>query len=123
MKCAVSGREYVVYGYKGKQVRDNIHSHDLVRAFDAFHRWPRPGEVYNMGGSRFSNCSMAEAIVLCERITGRQMNVRHTAENRIGDHIWWIGSVEKFRAHYPEWSLTYDVGRILREIYAACRPA
>lgn len=120
MKCAVSGREYTIYGYKGKQVRDNIHSHDLVRAFDAFHRRPRPGEVYNMGGSRFSNCSIIEAIALCERIAGRRMNVRHSEENRIGDHIWWIGSVKKFLAHYPDWALTYDVPRILQEIYAAC---
>lgn len=120
MKCAVSGREYVIYGYRGKQVRDNIHSHDLVRAFDAFRQAPRSGEVYNMGGSRFSNCSMAEGIALCERITGKKMKVRYTDENRIGDHIWWISSVEKFRAHYPGWSLTYDVPAILEEIFRAC---
>ena len=120
MKCAYSGREYVIYGYKGKQVRDNIHSHDLVCAFDSFHSQPRPGEAYNMGGSRFSNCSMQEAIVLCETITGRRMNVRYMEENRIGDHIWWISSVDKFRAHYPQWSLTYDVRRILEEIHQAC---
>ncbi len=120
MKCAVSGREYVIYGYKGKQVRDNIHSHDLVRAFDAFHAQPRPGEVYNMGGSRFSNCSMQEAISLCEEIAGRRMNVRYVEENRVGDHIWWVGSVAKFREHYPQWALTFDVRRILEEIYKAC---
>jgi len=120
MKCAVSGREYMIYGYKGKQVRDNIHSHDLVRAFDAFHARPRPGEVYNMGGSRFSNCSMQEAIALCESISGRRMNVRYVEENRIGDHIWWVSSVAKFKAHYPAWSLTYDVRHILEEIYQAC---
>lgn len=120
MKCAVSGREYVIYGYKGKQVRDNIHSADLVRAFDAFHAAPRPGEVYNMGGSRFSNCSMAEAIALCETLTGRKMHVRYEETNRIGDHIWWVSSVEKFKAHYPAWRLTYDVPAILREIHAAC---
>ena len=120
MKCAVSGREYVVYGYKGKQVRDNIHSHDLIRAFDAFHRVPRPGEVYNMGGGRFSNCSMQEGIAFCEQIAGRRMTVRYSDTNRIGDHIWWISSVEKFKAHYPDWRLTYDVPAILREIHAAC---
>jgi CDP-paratose 2-epimerase len=125
MKCAVSGREYVIYGYKGKQVRDNIHSQDLVRAFDAIHASPRPGEVYNMGGSRFSNCSMQEAIALCEKLAGRPMNVRYEEANRIGDHIWWISSVSKFRQHYPGWSLTYDVPRILAEIHQACaaRPA
>ncbi len=120
MKCAVSGREYMIYGYKGKQVRDNIHSHDLVRAFDAFRRAPRPGEVYNMGGSRHSNCSMAEAIAICERITGKKMNVRYTRDNRIGDHIWWISSVEKFRSHFPDWRFTYDVPAILEEIFRAC---
>ena len=120
MKCAVSGREYVIYGYGGKQVRDNIHSHDLVRAFDAFHRAPRPGEVYNMGGGRGGSCSMMEAIVLCEKIAGRKMNVRYENENRIGDHIWWISNVGKFRQHFPAWALTYDVPRILREIYTAC---
>ena len=119
MKCAVSGQEYVICGYKGKQVRDNIHSHDLVRAFDAFHHAPRPGEVYNIGGSRFSNCSMMEAIALCETINGRPMKTRYEETNRIGDHIWWISDVSKFKAHYPEWSLTYDVPRILREIHAA----
>ena len=119
MKCAVTGREYTVYGYKGKQVRDNIHSHDLVQAFEAYRCAPRAGEVYNMGGSRFSNCSMAEAIGLCEEIAGRKMNVRYSEENRSGDHIWWISSVEKFRRHYPSWKLTYDVPAILREIHAA----
>jgi CDP-paratose 2-epimerase len=120
MKCAVSGREYVIYGYKGKQVRDNIHSHDLVQAFEAFRQAPRPGEVYNMGGSRFSNCSMAEAIAICETMTGKKMVVKYTDENRVGDHIWWVSSVEKFKAHYPGWRLTYDVPAILKEIYQAC---
>jgi CDP-paratose 2-epimerase len=120
MKCAVSGREYTIYGYKGKQVRDNIHSEDLVRAFDAFAAAPRPGEVYNMGGSRFSNCSMQEAIQLCENIAGKKMNVVYADENRIGDHIWYISSVEKFKSHYPEWTLTHNVPDILGEIYQAC---
>jgi CDP-paratose 2-epimerase len=119
MKCAVSGREYVIYGYKGKQVRDNIHSHDLVRAFEAFRLAPRPGEVYNMGGSRFSNCSMVEAIASCEKLTGKKMVTRYTDDNRIGDHIWWVSSVEKFKAHYPGWSLTYNVPAILEEIFRA----
>ena len=119
MKCAITGSEYTVYGYKGKQVRDNIHSFDLVRAFDAFHAAPRKGEVYNIGGSRFSNCSMKEAVALCEDITGKPMNITHSETNRIGDHIWWISSVEKFKSHYPDWTFTYDVPAILREIYEA----
>jgi CDP-paratose 2-epimerase len=123
MKCAVSGREYVIYGYKGKQVRDNIHSDDLVRAFEAFHAAPRPGEVYNIGGSRFSNCSMKEAIAMCEAIVGRKMNVKYVEDNRIGDHIWWISSVEKFKTHFPGWKLTRDVPAILHEIHKACMVA
>ena len=85
----------------------------------AFHRQPRPGEVYNMGGGRFSNCSVLEAITLCEEIAGRPMAIRASDDNRIGDHIWWISDTGKFQRHYPEWRLTYDVPRILREIYEA----
>jgi len=119
MKCAVGGREYRVFGYGGKQVRDNIHSADLVAAFDEFRRDPRPGEVYNMGGSRFSNCSMKEAISICEELAERKMKLAYVEQNRIGDHIWWISSVEKFKSHYPGWRLTRDVRAILGEIYAA----
>ncbi len=119
MKCAVTGREYVIHGYKGKQVRDNIHCTDLVAAFEAFRRAPRPGEVYNMGGSRFSHCSMREAIAICESIVGRPMNIRYSEQNRIGDHIWWVSNVNKFRTHYPEWRLTWDVPAILKDIYRA----
>ena len=120
MKCAVSGKLYRIYGYKGKQVRDNIHSSDLIAAFDAFYRNPRQGEVYNMGGSRHSNCSMHEAVRMCEEIAGRKMNTVYVDENRIGDHIWWISSVEKFKSHYPDWKFRYNVPRILQEIFTAC---
>jgi CDP-paratose 2-epimerase len=117
MKCAATGSPYTVFGYQGKQVRDNIHSADLIRAFDCFYRNPRSGAVYNMGGSRFSNCSMLEGIELCEQITGRPMNWTYSDANRSGDHIWYISDVSRFRADYPEWSLEYDVKEILREIY------
>lgn len=120
MKCAVTGRQYKIFGYQGKQVRDNIHSADLIAALDAFHQAPRCGEVYNMGGSRFSNCSMQEAVTMCEEIVGTKMNTVYMGDNRIGDHIWWISSVEKFKSHYPDWQLTRDVAAILREIHAAC---
>jgi CDP-paratose 2-epimerase len=119
VKCAVTGTPYTVFGYRGKQVRDNIHSADLIRAFDCFFRSPRCGEVYNMGGSRFSNCSMLEAIAICEELAERPFRWRYSDENRIGDHIWWISDVSKFAAHYPDWELTYDVRTICQEIYEA----
>ena len=119
MKCAVSGRPYRVFGYKGKQVRDNIHSFDLVEAFVAFVRAPRVAEVYNIGGSRHSNCSMLEAIALCEEISGKKLAWEYVEDNRIGDHIWWISDVRKFREHYPEWNFRYGLREILEEIHAA----
>jgi CDP-paratose 2-epimerase len=119
MQCAITGNEYRVYGYRGKQVRDNIHSYDLVNAFHHFYLTPRSGEAYNIGGARFSNCSMIEAIALCEELTGRKMRTQYVDSNRIGDHIWWISDVSKFRSHYPEWNLTKNVRNILEEIYAA----
>ena len=117
MKCAMTGREYRIFGYKGKQVRDNIHSCDLVEAFFQFFKAPRSGEVYNMGGSRHSNCSMQEAIALCERIAGKKMNYTYVEDNRVGDHIWWISDVRRFQSHYPAWRYTYDVPRIIEEIF------
>jgi CDP-paratose 2-epimerase len=117
MKCAVQGEPYTVFGYKGKQVRDNIHSADLIRAFHEFFKKPRSGEVYNIGGGRFSNCSMREAISICEGITCKPLQCRYVEESRRGDHIWWISDISRFREHYPGWKLRYDVPNILREIY------
>lgn len=116
MKCAITGKQYTIYGYKGKQVRDNIHSYDLVNAFWEFYQNPRVGEVYNIGGGRHSNCSIIEAIKMCEEITGKKMNYSYSEKNRIGDHIWWISSVNKFRSHYPNWGYKYDIKSILIEI-------
>lgn len=121
MKCTAEGRPYRVFGYKGKQVRDNIHSHDLVNAFWSFYRQPRSGAVYNMGGGRHSNCSMIEAIQLCEEISGRKLDWSYVEENRSGDHIWWISDVRRFQRDYPEWHYRYDLKAILREIHEACR--
>ncbi|HEV2096104.1 MAG TPA: NAD-dependent epimerase/dehydratase family protein [Chthoniobacterales bacterium] len=121
MKCAVSGKPYRVFGYGGKQVRDNIHSYDLVEAFVAFIGAPRVAEVYNIGGSRHSNCSMLEAIQACEEISGRKLSWTYEENNRIGDHIWWISDVRKFQAHYPDWSFRYGLREILLEIHAAVR--
>ena len=118
-KCAVTGKPYTVFGYKGRQVRDNIHSHDLVQMLWHFFQAPLVGEVYNAGGSRHSNCSMQEAIGLCEELTGREMSIRYAQENRAGDHIWWISDVSKFRSHYPDWQYNYDIRGILEEIVKA----
>jgi CDP-paratose 2-epimerase len=119
MKCAATGQPYTVHGYRGKQVRDNIHSADLIAAFNAFFSAPRSGEVYNMGGGRDSNCSMMEAIELSEEITGRPMLSTYSDTNRIGDHIWWISDVGKFQKHYPTWKFRYSLREILEEIHRA----
>ncbi len=117
MKCAVTRKEYSIYGYQGKQVRDNIHSYDLVNAFYHFYQNPRKGEVYNMGGSRFSNCSLHEAIVFCEEISGNKVHYRYMESNRLGDHIWWISDVSKFKRHFPHWDFTKNLRDILAEIF------
>ena len=120
MKCTVTGKPYNVFGYKGKQVRDNIHSHDLVDAFWHFLKAPRSGEVYNIGGSRHSNCSMLEAIQMCEEISGKKLEWTYKEDNRIGDHIWWVSDVSKFQSHYPDWKYKYGLREILEEIHKAC---
>jgi len=117
MKCATTGRPYRVFGYKGKQVRDNIHSADLVAAFEHVAANPRPAAVYNIGGGREVNCSMLEAIELAEEIAARELEWTYLDENRIGDHMWWIGDLTAFRRDYPDWELRYDVEGILREIH------
>lgn len=117
VKCVITGQHYTVFGYKGKQVRDNIHSYDLVQAFWAFFLQPRTAEVYNMGGGRYSNCSMLEAIDISERVVGRPLNWSYNETNRIGDHIWWISDIRKFQTHFPNWKLTYNVENIITEIH------
>jgi CDP-paratose 2-epimerase len=117
MRCTVAGEHYTVEGYRGKQVRDNIHSADLIRAFAAFHGRPSAGAVYNIGGGRDSNCSMLEAITLCEAIAGRQLDWNLSDVARIGDHRWWISDLSEFRRDYPAWKIEYDLDTTLREIY------
>jgi CDP-paratose 2-epimerase len=117
MKCAITGNHYTIFGYKGKQVRDNIHSFDLVNMFWHFYQKPRSGEVYNAGGGRFSNCSMLEAITMAEEITGKKMNYSYTETNRIGDHIWYISDLTKFKSHYPDWNWKYDLNDIMNQIH------
>mgnify|MGYP001156907433 CR=1 FL=1 len=115
-KCALTGEQYTVFGYKGKQVRDNMHSHDLVNAFWHFFESPRVGEVYNIGGGRHANCSMLEAIDLVEKITNREVNWEYSQTNRVGDHIWWISDLTRFRTHYPEWQFTHNMEEIMQSV-------
>jgi len=119
MRCAMTGTPYTVYGYKGKQVRDALHSRDLVEAFHAFYAAPRQAEVYNIGGGRTSHASVIEAIAMCEQITGREVQWTYSDENRVGDHIWWVSDNARFQSHYPEWRVEYDVPKILHEINEA----
>jgi CDP-paratose 2-epimerase len=121
MKCTALGMPYRVFGYKGKQVRDNIHSADLISAFWEFFKAPRVAEVYNIGGSRHSCCSMLEAIDQCQEISGRELSWEYKEDNRIGDHIWWISDVAKFQAHYPQWQYEFDLRAILEQIHEAVR--
>jgi len=114
--CGVSGKPYNIYGYKGKQVRDNIHSYDLVNAFWHFSQKPKVGAVYNMGGSRQSNCSVLEAIEKIQKLTHRSFKYQLLDQNRSGDHIWWISDVRKFQKDYPSWSYRYDIDTILQEM-------
>ena len=119
MRCAMTRTPYTVFGYGGKQVRDAIHSKDLINAFDRFWRRPRVAEVYNIGGGRFSNCSVLEAITLSEKIIGDEMQWSYSENNRTGDHIWWIGDNGRFERHHPDWSLRHGVEDILTEMYEA----
>lgn len=117
VKCAVNDMPYTVLGYKGKQVRDNIHASDLVDAFWHFFQAPRVAEVYNIGGGRHSNCSILEAIAMCERLTGRPMKWSYSEENRLGDHIWWISDLRKYQLHYPDWRQKYTNETTFEEIH------
>lgn len=119
MKCAITGNQYTIFGYKGKQVRDNIHSWDLVNMFWHFYQNPRPGEVYNAGGGRYANCSMLEAIALCETISGNKMNYQYSETNRSGDHIWYISDLTKFKQHYPGWDWTFDLKETMSQIHTS----
>jgi CDP-paratose 2-epimerase len=119
VQCILTGTEYRIFGYKGKQVRDNLHAYDLVSAFHHAFQAPRSGEVYNMGGSRFANVSMLEAIEKIEVLTGRKARTSYVEENRIGDHIWYISDVSKFQSHFPAWQLRYDIDTTLAEMVEA----
>lgn len=116
VKCAVLKKEYNIFGYKGKQVRDNIHSYDFVNAIWHFYKSPKRGEVYNMGGSRHSNCSIIEAVKIIENILGTRIKLKFIKDNRIGDHIWYISSIEKFKKDYKNWKYKFKIQDIIKEI-------
>lgn len=117
MKCCIANEEYTIFGYKGKQVRDNIHSYDLITAFDAFFEAPQSAQVYNIGGGRQNSCSVLEAISACEKVLGKKMKYKYSDENRSGDHIWYISHLGKFQSHYPRWKQKYELNDTLTEIY------
>ena len=119
MKCTITGESYTIFGYQGKQVRDNLHSYDLVNAFFHFYQNPKCGEVYNIGGSRHSNCSMLEAITLCQEVVGKRLKYTYSEDHRSGDHIWYISDVRKFCSHFPAWNYKYNLKDIFSEIYNA----
>lgn len=119
VKCLVEEKPYQIFGHKGKQVRDNLHSVDLVEMFWQFHKSPRPGEVYNVGGGRASNCSMLEAIGLAEEIVGRKLEWSLSENERVGDHRWYISNSGKFASHFPDWVQTKGIEDILVDIAAA----
>jgi CDP-paratose 2-epimerase len=121
VKVTLSGRTYSVFGYKGKQVRDNIHSHDVVRAIEEFAANPRPGEVYNLGGGRENSISMREAIERIEQMSGKKLAWRYVDEARKGDHICYISNLGKFKRDYPNWKITRGLDTILEEIIASQR--
>ena len=115
-KVAKDGGKYTIFGYKGKQVRDNIHSFDVISAFETFANDPHPGEVYNLGGCRGNSCSMLEAIEAAQGLTGKTMQASYVDQNRKGDHICYISDMTKFRTHYPGWSITKPLNQIYKEL-------
>src|SRR6516225_3531224 len=116
VKVTSGGGTYSVFGYKGKQVRDNIHSHDVVRAIEEFAANPRSGEVYNLGGGRENSISMLEAIGKVEQMTGKKLNWKYVEENRKGDHICYISNLAKFRSHYPNWKVSIGLDEIFHQV-------
>ena len=123
VKCIVTGKHYKIFGYKGKQVRDNIHSYDLVNAFWNYHQNPRPAAVYNMGGGRENSLSILETINLVNSLTGKKWkNYEILKQARAGDHIWYISDLTKFKNDYPNWNITYSVKRIIQDIICSISP-
>ena len=116
VKSSLKKKEYTLIGYKGKQVRDNIHSHDLVSCFWEFYKKPRYGEVYNIGGGRYSNCSIIEALNMIEKLSNIKIRRKILRNNRVGDHIWYVSNLGKFKKHYPKWRQIYSTKKIINEL-------
>jgi CDP-paratose 2-epimerase len=116
VKCNLEGKQYTVFGYKGKQVRDNIHSYDVARFIEEFIAAPRFGEVYNIGGGKQNTCSILEAFAISERFTGKKMNYVYDPTNRIGDHICYYSDLRKMKQHYPNWDITKSLEDTIKEI-------
>jgi CDP-paratose 2-epimerase len=116
IRCAITGKHYTIFGYKGKQVRDQIHSEDVVKAFECFIKNPKPGEVYNLGGGRDNAASVLECIDLITELSGKKLNYTLSDDNRIGDHICYISDLKKMRTDYPEWNIRYSLKEITQQI-------
>ena len=116
VKSSLNNKKYNLIGYKGKQVRDNLHSNDLVKCFWEFYKKPKSGEVYNIGGGRYSNCSIVEALNLVEKLTNCKIKRKKIKSARIGDHIWYISDTSKFKKHYPNWKQKYNTNKIIEEL-------
>ena len=116
VKSSLLKKKYTLIGYKGKQVRDNIHSNDLVACFWEFYKKPGYGEVYNIGGGKYSNCSIIEALQLVEDIASIKIKKKITKKNRVGDHIWYVSSMKKFKKHYPNWKQKFSTKKIIDEL-------
>jgi CDP-paratose 2-epimerase len=122
VKSQLTGRTYKVFGYKGKQVRDNLHSYDVARAIEEIYEKPRCGEVYNLGGGRGNSCSILEAFGRVEQLSGKKMQYEYVAENRNGDHVCYISNLTRFQSHYPRWAVSKSLDDILREIIDSWKP-
>jgi len=116
VRCAHERKDYTIFEYKGKQVRDNIHSNDLINMFWQFFNNPKMGEVYNVGGGTFSNCSIIEAISIIEELSGIKIKSIISEKPRKGDHKWWISNLEKYKSHFPDWTHSYDIKLIIKEL-------
>ena len=119
VKCNLEGREYTVFGYKGKQVRDNIHSEDVAHFIHAFYENPRSGEVYNLGGGKGNSCSILEAFALVEEFSDKKQDYRYVDQNRSGDHICYYSDLTKMKAHYPQWAITKSLRQTVSEIVSS----